>query len=454
MSVVDIAKYQGESVSECLDSKKDGSDYGARYEELLNFTRDKVNKEHPDLFLNSVFDPRVQEEAKDWIAQYVREWIKTNGTLKECGTVEETINIISDDILSLGILSPIIEIKGVTDIYADAPDKIYYEVNGEKQYPDIKFRNEDDMLRVMKRLASAAKEPLNAENPVVNAQVGKNRFNVALGRQKKGLADNHKITIRVHRVEQFSAEELVEAGQISQEGAEFLKDIAQSKEIAVMFFGPTGSGKSTSADTFIISNIPDEERTIVIEDEPELRAREKYPNKNISEFITKKGQTTTSSYSMARIVEEVALRAKPDRVIIGEIRKGEDGEKFLYAASTGHKGLTTGHADSGRGGVKRVAKMVQQTRPQASTKEIEDDIFAVIDIIVYIKIIKINEKKVRKLTEIIELYQDDEGNNHYRDIFKYTRKDGLKRVNTISEKLAQKLEDQEVDAARWLKVGE
>lgn len=455
MSVVDIAKYQGETVSDYLESKNKGeSDYGERHEELLNFTRDKINKEHPDLFLNSVFDPRVQEEAEDWIAQYVKEWIKTNGTIKECGTIEETIKIISDNILNLDILTPILEEKGVTDIFADGQGNIYYEAYGEHVDQGIKFRSEDDMLRVMKRLASAVGKPLNAEIPVANAQIGKNRFNVTLGRNKKGLADDHKIVIRVHRVEQFTPEELIKAEQITQEAADFLRDMAQSKEIAGMFFGPTGSGKSTSLDTFIISNMPDEYRIHNIEDEPELRSKEKYPNKKISEYITKVGQTEASTYGIARIIEEVSLRAKPDVINIGEIRKGVDGAMYLYAIASGHKGWSTGHSGSGRQGVKRIAKMVQQTRPQASTKEIEDDIFDSLDIIVFIKAIKVNGKKVRKVTEIIELYQDDKGNNQYRDIFKYTRKDGLKRLNTISEKLAQKLEDQEVDSTRWLKVGE
>lgn len=448
MSIVDVAKYQGEKIT--LRDDKKQKEYGEKYKDLLDYARDQLNKEHPDLFLGSLFDPTIQKEAHGYIKEYVKAWIKSFGLIKEIGSIEETTELIFNDILNLGVLRPILDEKGVTDIFADGPDKIYYDQDGKKVYSTVKFRDERDMLMVMKKLASAVGKPLNAQEPVVNAQIGKNRFNVTLGQEEKGLGSKHYIAIRVHRLESFQTEELVGAGQITQEAADFLKDMAQSKEIAGMFFGPTGSGKTTSLDTFIIAKLPPDERTFVIEDEPEMRAAQKYPDKNIIEMVVKKGNSEETTYSIARIIEEVALRAKPDRVFISEIRKGEDGEKFLYAMASGHKGWSTGHSDSAKGSIRRLAKMVMQTRPKAEIKEVEDDIYGLFDIIVYINVIKVNGKNVRKVTDIVELYQNLDGKNEFRPIFQYSRKEGLKRVGVISQSLAKKLEDQEINPERWL----
>ncbi|MEW9124673.1 MAG: ATPase, T2SS/T4P/T4SS family [Thermotaleaceae bacterium] len=454
-SLVDIAKWQGENISKTTEESKDTVQMeDKRYDELLSYARDKVNEEHPDLFLTSVFHKEVQEEARGWIAQYCREWIKRKGIINKNISVEDTITRIANSILSLDVLEPLLQIKGVTDIFVDSPDKIYYEANGETYYPDVRFRSEEDMIRVMKKLASTAGKSLNAENPVVNAQIGKNRFNISLGRNRKGLARKPNISIRVHRIEQFEPQELIEAEQVNQEIVDFLKDCAKCKKIGGMFFGPTGSGKSTSLDALVVASVPDDERTIIIEDEAEIRGAEKYPKKNIIEYVTKKTKSKDTTYTMARLVEDVALRAKPDRLVIGEIRKGEDGDKFLYAMATGHMGWSSGHSISAKEGVARLAKMVEQIRPNATKQEIIEDIFSVLDIIVYNDFYKINGKKVRKLAEIMELYQDDEGKNHYRMLFKHDFKKGFIKVNPISEKLAYKLETCGIDSTRWLKEGE
>lgn len=451
MSTIDISKYKGNALAqeEVVKEKEPGS---KRYQTLKEYTTEKLIKEQPDLLLGSIFDPVVQAKAKDYIGLYVKEWIAENGKLSNFDTVEDTIASIFNDILNLGVLQPFVEMKGVTDVYADGPGKIYYDKDGERVHTNAKFKNEKEMLVVMKKLASAAKKNLNKENPVINAQIGKNRFNVTLGQSEGGIGSQHYISIRVHRLEQFSVQELINAGQITQEAADFLHDIAQCKEIGGMFFGPTGSGKTTSLDTFIFANLPDKERVFLIEDEAEMRAAQKYPQKNIVELVVKKGVNEESSYSISRLIEDVSLRARPDRVFVSEIRRGEDADRFLYANSCGHPGYSTGHSYSALGSIKRLGKMVLQTRPKAELKEVEDDIFALLDIIVFIKPIKINGKKIRKVVDIVELYQDDKGNNYFNPIFKYKRTTGLKRIGVISESLATKLEDEEIPHEMWLKL--
>jgi len=447
--LIDIAKYQGIAVE-----KEIIVDAGEKYKQLLDHVRENLQKEHKEIFLGSIFDSNVQKVAKDWIAIYIRDWVKKHGLIEKYTKIEELIDAIAYDILDISILRPLVDLRGVTDIYVDGYDDIYYDnyLEGRQQYKE-KFKNEEEMLFVMKKIAQAAGDNLTADNPVVNAQIGNNRFNLILKKSMLGVGDKHYMAIRVHRDEQLTREELVESGIITEEGADFVKDIAKCDKIAGIVAGPTGAGKTTTLDTLILANIDPWERQDIIQDENELRAKAKRPHQKIVELFTKEATNEKANFTIARLIEEIALRNKPYRIIIGEIRKGADGEKLLYANETGHLGWTTGHAGSARGTIRRFGKMIRTTRPNATIEEIEDDIFSLIDIIIFIDLIKIGGIKKRRVTEIVELYQDENFNNELIHIFKYDTKDGkLKRVNPISNTLAEKMGKCEVNPDRWIKV--
>lgn len=444
--LIDLAKYQGVAVE-----KEIVVDAGERYTELLDGVRDKLNDEHPDIFLGSIFDKNVQDEAKDWIGVYIREWIKKNGMIDKYNTIDELIDSISYDILDISILKPLVEMPGVTDIFVDSPSEIYYDnyLEGRRKHKES-FKSEEEMLFIMKKIASAAGKNLSAETPVVNAQIGNNRFNVTLGVGSKGIGSNHYINIRVHRDTQLTKEELIESGMVTQEAVDFITDVARCKKVAGIIGGPTGSGKSTALDALVLSSIEDWERQDLIQDENELRAKAKRPNQNVVELFTKVSSRKETEYTISRLIEDIALRNKPDRIIVGEIRKGEDGEKLLYAFETGHLGWTTAHAGNARGIIRRIAKMVMTTRPNSEVEEIEDDIFGVIDILIFIDLIKVGGVEKRRITEIVELYQDENFKNEFRHIFKYDTKEGkLIRLNPISPSLIDKMEKSEIPTDRW-----
>lgn len=448
--IIDLAKYQGEQIN---IERKVNIDDAEKYESLLDYVRDNMNSKHAEIFLGSIFDSKVQKEAEDWIGVYVREWVRKNGSIDKYETIESHIQTVCYDILNLGVLTPLTRMKGVTDIFVDGPNKIYYDnyLEGRVPYNEV-FKDEAEMLYIMKKIAAAAGKNLNAQEPVVNAQIGNNRFNLMLSRKHKGLGDYHYIAIRVWTDEQLTIDDLIESRMLTHEVAEFIKDAAMSKKIAGLIGGPTGSGKSTALDALIISNIPDWERIDIIQDEDELRATFKYPNKDIISMLTKKGSNEETTYTIARLIEEVSLRNKPDRIIVGEIRKGEDGEKLIYVYTTGHLGWTTGHGNSAIGMVRRIAKMVLTTRPTATIEEIEDDIYATMDIIVFIDLVRVKGREKRRIKEVVELYYSDDGTKkEYRPIFKYNDSiDALERINSISPILATKMRDCEIDPSRWL----
>ena len=447
--LIDVAEYKGIAVEKELVI-----DAGERYKQLLDDVRNKLNKEHSDIFLGSIFDSKVQDEAKDWIGVYVRDWIKKHGMIDKYSTIEALIDAISYDILDISILKPLVNKRGVTDIFVDDYNYIYYDnfYEGRKPYEE-KFKSDEEMLFIMKKIAAAAGKNLSAEEPAVNAQIGNNRFNVTLSKEKKGIGGKHYISIRVHRDGEITKKEIIASGMITKEGKEFIEDVSRSKYISGMVAGATGTGKTTTLDSLILSSIETWERQIIIQDEDELRAKFKRPQQNIVELYTKKSPRKETEYTIARLIEEIALRNKPDRIIVCEIRLGPDGAMLLYAFETGHLGWTTIHAGSAKKTPKRLAKMIRTTRPNASDAEILDDIYGLLDIVIFIKLIRINGIEKRRITEIAEFTQDDDGKNGIRYIFKYNnKKDALERVGTISEELTEKLQDAGIDPTRWVAV--
>ena len=448
--LVDIAKYQGIAIE-----KEIVVDAGERYEQLKDEVRDKLNKDHAEIFLGSLFDMKVQEEAKDWIGVYVRDWVKKNGFIEKYSTIEQLIDAISYDILDISILKPLVVKRGVTDIFVDDYDDIYYDnyLEGRRPY-EKKFKSREEMLFIMKKIAAAAGKNLSAEEPVVNAQIGNNRFNIVLSKDMKGIGEKHYINIRVHRDEQLTEEELIKSGLITQTAAEFMRDVARCKKIAGIIGGATGTGKTTTLDTLVLANIDSSERQDIIQDENELRAKAKRPKQNVIELYTKPSSRKETEFTIARLIEDVALRNKPDRIIVGEVRKGEDGDRLLYAFQTGHLGWTTIHAESAEGVIVRLAEMIRMYKPNVSWEEIENSIFRIIDVIVFIELITINGIERRRVTEIVELHRDKNTNkNELRHIFKYdTQENILKQVNTITDSLAEKMRKREINPDRWLKL--
>lgn len=446
--LVDIAKYQGIAIE-----KEIVIDASEKYEQLKDEVRDKLNKEHAEIFLGSLFDLKVQEEAKDWIGVYVRDWVKKHGLIEKYPTIEELINAIAYDILDISILKPLVTKRGITDIYVDDEDDIYYDnyLEGRRPYEE-KFKSREEMLFIMKKIAAAAGKNLSAEEPVVNAQIGNNRFNIVLGKDMKGIGEKHYINIRVHRDEQLTEEELIKSGLVTKEAADFIRDVARCKLIAGIIGGVVGTGKTTTLDTLVLANIDPWERQNIIQDENELRAKAKRPHQKIIELYTKPSSRKETEYTIARLIEDVGLRNKGDRTIVGEVRKGEDGDRLLYSFQTGHLGWTTIHADNAEGVVVRLGEMIRMYKPNVSWEEIENSIYRIIDIIVFIELIKINGVEKRRITEIVELHRNEK-KNELRHIFKYDTKEGiLKRVNKITDKLAEKMRKREINPERWLKL--
>ncbi len=257
---------------------------------------------------------------------------------------------VLDRILGLGPLEPLLEDNSITEIMVNDPSNIFVERNGRLELVDINFRDEAQLRHIINRIVAPIGRRIDESSPLVDARLPDgSRVNAIIPPLAIG---GPALTIRKFSREPFTLDRLVELGTINHEMAEFLETCIQGR-VSLIISGGTGSGKTTTLNALGLC-IPYDERIITIEDAAELQLRRPHiislesrpPN------IEGKGEITI------RTLVRNALRMRPDRIIVGEVRGGEAFD-MLQAMNTGHRGsLTTLHANSPADALIRLESMV------------------------------------------------------------------------------------------------
>ena len=253
--------------------------------------------------------------------------------------VDALFDLVYDDLVGLGPLGPPWRDDRVTEIIVDAPDRIYVEIEGRFYDTALRFRSLEHAQNVARGLAARyANRALDLGNPLVTAQIDNARANFVMGPTS---ATGISIVIRKFST-MMDVDGLLAVGAWSSDMVEFLAQAVRARA-TIIVSGGTGAGKTTVINA-LSGWIPDSERVLTIEDAFELQLR----NRRVQALQTKEA---ASSDDTVRIDQEAlmvnALRMRPDRIIIGEIREPRATAVMLQAASTGHEGtMTTIHADS------------------------------------------------------------------------------------------------------------
>ncbi len=281
---------------------------------------------------------------------------------------------VLDRILGLGPLEPLLEDTSITEIMVNDPSNIFVERNGRLELVDIYFRDEAQLRHVINRIVAPIGRRIDESSPMVDARLPDgSRVNAIIPPLAIG---GPALTIRKFSREPFTLDRLIEFGTINHEIAEFLETCVKER-VSLIISGGTGSGKTTTLNALGLC-IPDEERIITIEDAAELQLRRLHivslesrpPN------IEGKGEITI------RTLVRNALRMRPDRIIVGEVRGGEAFD-MLQAMNTGHRGsLTTLHANSPADALIRLESMVLMAGFEMPISAIRRMIDGAIEIIV------------------------------------------------------------------------
>lgn len=308
----------------------------------------------------------------------------------------------------LDLLEEFLEDDGITEVMINGTQNIFYEKKGRIFQSDKRFLSKEKLEDVIQQIVAGANRLVNEASPIVDARLADgSRVNVVLA----PIALNGPIvTIRKFPTESITMKQLIAWNSISEEVAEFLALLVESG-YNIFISGGTGSGKTTFLNA-LSQYIPKDERIITIEDNAELRILD-VPNL-VSLEARNANVEGTGEVTIRQLIKS-ALRMRPDRIIVGEVRSAEAID-MLQALNTGHDGsLSTGHANSPEDMLSRLETMVLMGMELPLTA-IRRQIASGIDVIVHLGRLR---DKSRKLLEVSEVMDYREGEIHLQTVYRY-----------------------------------
>lgn len=292
----------------------------------------------------------------------------------------------------MDILQPYIEDKSISEIMVNGKDHVFAERNGKLERLPVIFDSTEDLEELIRRIAARVHREINELNPIVDARLSDgSRVNAVY----KNIALNGPIlTIRKFPENIMSMEDLVEKETITEEAAEYLKVLVEAG-YNCFICGGTSSGKTTMLNV-LAQFVPAGERVVVIEDSAELQIRQV---ENIVRLECRNANVQgKGEVDMAQLVK-ASLRMRPDRILIGEVR-GKEVMDMIQALNTGHSGsLSTGHANSIEGMLKRLEAMFLQA-VDVPVDAIRSQITEAIDIMIHVSRMQDGSRKVMEIAEL------------------------------------------------------
>ncbi|MBO6132986.1 MAG: CpaF family protein [Lachnospiraceae bacterium] len=370
-----------------------------------------------------------REVADEEILELIEEIINTKGmeTYLPLPVKLRLRSELFDSIRKKGIIQPLLDDQDVTEIMVNGVNHIFVERKGELFEWDRNFDSLNSLNDVIQQIAANSNRIVNEASPIVDARLENGaRVNIVMN----PIALNGPIiTIRRFPDEPIDMDKLICLGALSHEASLFLKDLVVSG-YNIFISGGTGSGKTTFLNA-LSAFIPKSERVITIEDSAELQIQ---GIPNLVRLETRNANVEGCLPISIRDLIKSALRMRPDRIVVGEVRDGAAFD-FLQAANTGHDGsLSTGHANSARDMLSRLETMVLMAGMELPLVAIQRQIASAIDIIVHLGRLR---DKSRKVLEIIEITGYEDGEIRLSTLYAF---DGerLKQVGSLKNR--EKLE--------------
>jgi len=302
------------------------------------------------------------------------------------------INELTNDLYGFGPINPLLLDENVSEIMVNGPNQIYVERKGKIEITDVQFRDNEHVMNVIEKIVSPLGRRIDESSPMVDARLPDgSRVNAII----PPLALNGPtITIRKFAKDPFKVADLVRFGTVTDEMATFL-DACIKARLNVFVSGGTGSGKTTTLNV-LSSFIPNDERIITIEDAAELQLGQDH----VVSLETRPPNIEGKGGIAIRDLVRNALRMRPERIIIGEVR-GAEALDMLQAMNTGHDGsLATGHSNSPRDMLSRLETMVLMSGMELPVKAIRDQIAGAIDVIIQQTRLKDGSRKITNITEV------------------------------------------------------
>jgi len=347
---------------------------------------------------------QYQQAVAQRLAQvYARTKLELDGPLRE-----QIFQEVLDELTGYGPIQTFLSDPSISEVMVNGPKHVYIERNGELIETEASFKDDRHVLRIIDRMVQPLGRRVDSDNPMVDARLPDGaRVNAII---PPASVDGPHITVRKFLQNRMTIGELIEAGTITQHMAEFLQACVVAR-LNILISGPTSSGKTTFLN-ILSGYIPGNQRIVTIEDAVELQLKQRHVIRLESQppNVDGRGEVTT------RDLVRNALRMRPDRIIVGEVRSGETLD-MLQAMNTGHYGsLTTVHANSPRDALTRLETMAMMSGLDIPLLPIRRQIASAINLVVHLSRLTDGSRKITHITEIAGMEMDV---ITMSDIFKY-----------------------------------
>lgn len=351
-----------------------------------------------------------KEELRRQIGEIVSDYVRAERILLNGRELENFASEVFDELTGLGPLEPLLKDPTVSDILINTHQNVYVERHGKLMPAPAAFKDEAHLLRIVNKIVAAVGRRVDESQPMIDARLGDgSRINVAV---RPVAVDGPLISIRKFAEKGFDLDRLAALGSVSGKMASFLGACVRGR-VTILISGGTGSGKTTLLNA-MSSNISHSERLITIEDAAELRLQQPH----VGRLETRPPNLEGKGEIRQRELVKNALRMRPDRIILGEVR-GEEAFDMLQAMNTGHEGsMATIHANSPRDAISRLAHMIGMAGLPMSEGSIRTQIASAIRLIVQLQRFSDGKRRIVSITEISGMEREV---IQMQEIFKFVR---------------------------------
>ena len=368
--------------------------YSPEYQELKFALHrkllDRVNLET----LSSMAGERVRTEIRGALARLIDEERTPLSLVEKDRVIDEVLN----EVFGLGPLEPLLQDPTVNDILVTTPHLVYVERAGKLYRTPVEFKDNAHLLRILERIVSRVGRRIDESSPMVDARLPDgSRVNAVI---PPVAVDGPLLSIRRFSRHPLQPEDLVKNLSMT-EGMMQLLEACIKARLNMIITGGTGSGKTTLLNV-LSGFIPDDERIVTIEDAAELQMRQMH----VARMETRPPNIEGQGAIKIRQLVINALRMRPDRIIVGEVR-GEEALDMLQAMNTGHDGsLTTIHSNSPRDAIGRLEVMVGMANANMGIRAIRQQLASAVDLFVQIARMSDGSRRVTHLTECVGMEGD------------------------------------------------
>ncbi len=372
----------------------------AQERRLSSYTELKVSLHQQllDMINLSVIDKMPANEFRVQMGEMVRELLVRENQPLDRQEQTQLVDDILDELLGLGPIEPLLKDNSVTDILVNCHSNVFVERGGQLYPTAVRFKDDRHLLRIIDRIVSAIGRRVDEAHPMVDARLADgSRVNAII---PPLAVDGPLLSIHKFTKVPIEMEKLVEIGSLPSSVAELLKGIVKSRR-NVLICGGTGSGKTTMLNA-MSAFIDGRERIITIEDAAELQLQQVH----VARLETRPANIDGRGEVTQRELVKNALRMRPDRIIVGEVRGGEAYD-MLQAMNSGHEGsMTTVHASGCRDALARIEQLIGMTGLDLPKRSMRAQIASTLHVVIQLERMSDGKRRLVSLQEIAGMEGD------------------------------------------------